>query len=46
MNDWRDATRDEMKRWPTLAMLKRHFADARLVSDDGVNYRYQVKEVN
>jgi hypothetical protein len=44
VNDWRDATPAEMRRWPTLAMLKRQFADARLVTDDGVNYRYQVRD--
>jgi hypothetical protein len=50
VSDWRDATKDEMKRWPTLATLKKHFGDARLVPDEsrggpGCTYfKYQVKE--
>jgi hypothetical protein len=41
---WRDASTDEMKRWPTLAMMQAHFTDARLTTRDGINYIYQVKE--
>jgi|SRR6266568_65601 len=39
---WRDATLDEMRQWPTLAMLQKHFADARVVRDHGVYMKYQV----
>lgn len=42
--NWRDATTEELTRWPTLAMLKKHFADARIVRDHGVYMKYQVKE--
>ena len=43
--NWRDATEEEMWQWPTLALLKRQFADARLVPDHGPYYKYQVAEV-
>lgn len=41
---WRDATEEEVANWPTRGQLQQHFADARLVKDYGVYYKYQVRE--
>lgn len=44
---WRDATPEELQRWPTLAMLRQHFTDARLVPvSTGSRYRkYEIAEL-